>query len=288
MKKSKSPDIFLNKLKPRIKNSAYSHISFPSFPAQVQATNLNSSLQKKRISSIGKNQSSKALKKKKSEFFKSSFNKSPSSHLIITHTRDDLSDISQSSYRLRRDSFIKVDELCKKIEKIQSNELDDLKINIEEKQKREKFHIAEELFDEIITKDNEFGKYLKVVKKCYEEHLQEKIEKVIFEKEIEKEELMMNLNVIEQENEDLQRSLEKISKENLELSKDIDICEGHCIKLQQKLSKVYDVSLDNVPNDPETWKNLVLENQFYSDLCKSLKKELEGYRQGKGSTAKIM
>lgn len=287
MKKSKSPDTFLDKLKPRIKNSACSHIAFPSLSTQGLAANLNSSFQKKRVSLISKNRSSKSLKKKRSEVFKSSLSKSPSSHLIITHTRDDLSDISSSSYRLRRDSFVKADELCKKIEKIQSNELDDPKISIEKKQ-GEKFHIAEELFDDIIAKDKAFGKYLGIVKICYEEHLQEKIEKVSFEKEIEKEELMMNLIEMEKENETLQRSLEKISKENLELSKDIEICEEHCIKLQQKLSKVYNVSLDNVPNDPETWKNLVLENQFYSDLCKSLKKELEMYRHSKGSLAKIM
>ncbi|OMJ73902.1 hypothetical protein SteCoe_27320 [Stentor coeruleus] len=284
MKKIKSTDTFSEKPKPRTKSTAYNHIAFPSFSTPNQGTISHLSFHKIRANSITKKLSSKGLKKKRLEVFKSSLSKSPS-NFIIAHTKDDISDISQSSCRHRRDSFIKADELYKKIEKIQSN---DPKTGIKGKTHEEKFYIAEALFDEIIAKDKIFGKYLEIVKKCYEEHLQEKIENISFEKEIEKEELMMSYKALEQENESLQISLESISKENLELSKDIEICEEHCIKLQQKLSKVYNVSLDNVPNNPETWKSLLLENQFHSDMCKMLKKELEVYKHGKDSFAKIM
>ena len=152
------------------------------------------------------------------------------------------------------------------------------------------FCLFEQFFSDIITNDKEFGKYLVILKKIYNEWIKINFDKFSESKSLELEILQLKSEVqsknqeIQRISDDSKKKLEEIQKlhrnikylcsENLEVGKKVEnLSESYQIT-RDKLFSITQVSLENFPIDPDTWKALIAGNKEYSNLCKDLKKKL--------------
>ena len=240
MSKGKSPDLFFDKIKPRLKSPGNSNLALRNLGSQPNISKLYLNSQAGRINSVSHLRSSKLIKRKKSfTKLKSPLNKSPSSPLEIRDTKDDIT----SSFSITKDyeDISQIEKMLKKIEALNK------KISESQSKASEKL-----LFEEIIEKDKNFGKFLLLIKNSYEDYYETKINKLTSQYQIEITELK---GIIHKNNENsaaLERSLDKLSKENLDLSKELEHNEKVCERLSKKLSMIASYDVKNIPLNEET------------------------------------
>ena len=152
------------------------------------------------------------------------------------------------------------------------------------------FCLFEQFFSDIISNDKEYAKYLINLKKIYNEWIKINIDKFSQSKSFELEVLQLK-NEVQNKNQEIKRisddynkKLEEIQKlnrnikylcsENLEVGKKIESLSENYQIIRDKLFSITQVSLENFPIDPDTWKALIAGNKEYSNLCKDLKSNL--------------
>ena len=251
MSKGKSPDLFFDKIKPRLKSPGNSNLALRNLGSQPNISKLYLNSQAGRINSVSHLRSSKLIKRKKSfTKLKSPLNKSPSSPLEIRDTKDDIT----SSFSITKDyeDISQIEKMLKKIEALNKKISESQSKASEKLLFEEKINLHKKLFDEIIEKDKNFGKFLLLIKNSYEDYYETKINKLTSQYQIEITELK---GIIHKNNENsaaLERSLDKLSKENLDLSKELEHNEKVCERLSKKLSMIASYDVKNIPLNEET------------------------------------
>lgn len=143
---------------------------------------------------------------------------------------------------------------------------------------QKKLELHKSLFNEIIEKDKFYGKYLNIIKKYYENYCEEKVNTLNLEMQMQVNNLHTIIQKNNQDKASLERSLDKIFKENYDLCKDLEDIQAYSRQLEEKFEILKNFDIEKVPLNVETWKCLILENNYYTDLCKDLKNELRAYR----------
>lgn len=272
MSRSKSPDMVVEKKsKPRLKSIGMGQYNNTPLVHSNQFSGLNTNSSKNRLNFITNVRSSKVLKPKRSmKSFKSPISKSPSGSVLHT-AKDDILEKFSNPHTIRAENFKKIEELLKKVYK---NDENDVELDSDKK-----FEIFNLVFDEIIERDKQFSRYLLMIKIYYQSYYEQKLsdkseELSIFKKTQEKFQAAFN-----QEKNSLQRTVETLSRENLQLSRDIEKCESLIDSLQDQLDVIHNYDSPTTDKSQENWNCLLLEVKFYSEMCKSLQKEVEIYKQ---------
>lgn len=272
MSRSKSPDMTVDKKsKPRLKSIGTNQYSNLQYTPSAQFLGISNYTSKNRVNSICNNRSSKLLKPKRSlKGIKSPLSKSPSNSVIHT-AKDEGIEKYSNPLTIRTENFRKIEEMLRKINYVDSGS--------SELTADEKFEVFSKVFDEIIEKDKQFSRFLMMIKNYYQSYYEQKlgdksVELLAYKKEQEK-----LTSSFAQEKNSLQRTVETLSRENLQLSRDLEKCEDHISTLQEQLEIIHSFDVESIPKSKESWKCLVLENKYYNELCKNLKKELEIYKQ---------
>ncbi|CAG9333195.1 unnamed protein product [Blepharisma stoltei] len=148
------------------------------------------------------------------------------------------------------------------------------------KMQKEVFDIYSKMFAEIIEKDTLFGPLLLKIQHAYEDWMisatsdyKETSQNLKFELS----ELSKKCQLQNEDKKTMDRKIEKLSKENYELSKSLEEQEERYAELQEKIFKIADIKIDQLPKDDETWKFLVAENQNYASVCENMRNELKNY-----------
>lgn len=272
MSRSKSPDMVAEKkFKPRLKSIGTGQYSNTPLIHSVQFSGSNSNSNKNRLNLVPNVRSSKLLKPKRSmKSFKSPVSKSPSSSVLHTAKEDAIEKFS-NPVTIRVENFRRIDELLKKVYKTDENQV--------ELDSDKKFEIFNLVFDEIIERDKQFSRYLHMIKIYYQSYYEQKLLEKTEELQMFKKSQEKLKNDFGQERTSLQRTVETLSRENLQLSRDIDKCENLIESLQDQLDVVHNYDSSSVDKSQENWNCLLLEIKFYTELCKSLQKEVEIYKQ---------
>ena len=240
------------------------------FPSNMSKICIGSS--QNRRDSISNIKSTKVLKKKRS-FHKIRFPISNSPSFSKIYLKDDVSDKPTSPTYNHHDTFKSIEEILKKIQKIEEKSNDS---EFMEKflGKNEKLSLFNEMFQIIIDKDKAFGKYLKIVMKFYDryhnEHsdfLNEKFKNLEAEK--------VNWD---KEKDSFQRLIENLSRENFKLSKELETCEQEIEQLENELQSFHNIDIESVPKSKESWKSMIKKNKYYKDLNQNLKNEMNVYK----------
>ena len=142
----------------------------------------------------------------------------------------------------------------------------------------EKFDTFRVAFSEIIEKDENFGGILRKIKEAYEQRVKNdrnESSKDIMEKL--KDELKIMKEKINKNKENkkyLMKKIEKLAKENTELSRRLDDRESRYVDLQDKLLKLSKIDLNDIPQDDNSWRYLVSENQHLIKVCEDMRKDI--------------
>lgn len=280
MSRSKSPEtMFEKKLKHRVKSIGSNQLSLAYAGTPAKLTNLSISSNKNRLSSIPNIRSMKHLKPKRSlKSLKSPLSKSPSGSVIHT-TKEEVQERYLNPLTIRTENLKKIDEIMKIIAQIDQESNINSEINKSFTIDQEKFELFSKMFEEIIDKDKQYSKYLLLIKKFLNAYYEDKTEKLLNEINYLKKEKESTADKVQKEKHSLQRTVETLSRENIQLSKDLEKCEEHILMMQEQLEIIHKFEPEEMPRDLDNWKCLVLENKFYADLCKSMKKEIEVYKQ---------
>lgn len=136
------------------------------------------------------------------------------------------------------------------------------------------------LFDEIIEKDQVYGKLLRKIKSAIE--IWDKTQKKILEHAEKAEKSLLEnakkLQVMIEDRKVLDRRMQQITQENLDLVRSLEESEVHYSDLESRLFKITNFSLNNIDKTESTWKALVIENKSYAEMCKRMKSELKIYK----------
>lgn len=141
------------------------------------------------------------------------------------------------------------------------------------------FEMYEQVFSEIIEQSKEFGPVLSEIKERYNEwvaHHGMSKENV----KVKKENILLKQKLKEksEENDRISKKFQSLCNENIKLGKQLDQFVYDLETLNNRLVQISRISLEGVATDENSWKALVLGNQEYSEICKTLKtrvKELE-------------
>lgn len=151
---------------------------------------------------------------------------------------------------------------------------------------KEIFESFREVFEEIIEKDKAFGGVLGKIKAAYEEWA-----KVNFEEHVKiKDQLNACTKKITEEveyNKRLHKKIQKISRENVDFGRVLEEKESNIKAVQEYLTKITNVNLEEVPQDITSWKLLISENTSYSELCGKLKNKIKLLKEKEQTLMKI-
>jgi hypothetical protein len=138
-----------------------------------------------------------------------------------------------------------------------------------------KFKVYQKIFEEIISKDEQFGSLLLKIKTAYEDWqraegltLTERLRSDLKAKE---EEAL----VLQQDFSLLGKKVAKLAKENVGLSRALDEADAKYAELQRQLLKLSNVQIGDLPQDESSWQYLVSENKYFIEVIGSLKKDLK-------------
>lgn len=277
MLRSKSPELSHEKTKSRQKNLGQHSLGLNNLLPSAQLSKIYIHSTKNRVGSISNIRSSKQLKRKRSlNRLKSPISKSPS--ISYLHTKDENTEKSFSPIPVCPENSNKIEEILKKIQKIDqmtlksTEKLEFLTIN------EDKFDLYNELFEEIIKKDKFFGRYLTLIKHFYDTYNKEKLQRQSLECKSKYKELEVKKNNAEQEIFSLQKIFESLSRENFQLSAEIEEYKKEFEKLQKKFEVIQNIHNEQHFVGEEEWKNLIIENKYKGELCARLEKQLEVYK----------
>lgn len=152
----------------------------------------------------------------------------------------------------------------------------------------DKYEMYKGIFDEIIEKDKNFSQVLKKIKDAYEEFYSASIEEHT-KKLREKCEVLNEILSQHKENQmSLEKKVKKLASENYDLAKSLERSEEICNCIQERLIKISKFDINKVPQDEETWKSLVIENEAYSISFKNLESKLKNSRKNEGKLRRLI
>jgi hypothetical protein len=138
-----------------------------------------------------------------------------------------------------------------------------------------KFKVYQKIFEEIISKDEQFGSLLLKIKTAYEDWQRVEgltlTERYRSELKTKEEEALL----LQQDFSLLGRKVAKLAKENVGLSRALDETDAMYSDLQKQLLKLSKVKIGDLPQDESSWQYLVSENKYYVEVIGSLKKDLK-------------
>lgn len=153
----------------------------------------------------------------------------------------------------------------------------------------DRFKVYQNIFDEVIHRDDRFGSLLKKIKLAYEDwHNTDNRQALTARLEADLNEKIEELSRSKREHTQLNKKVSKLSKENGELSRSLEETETRYLDLQDRLLKLTQVKCDNVPKDETSWQYLVSENKYYAEAFKTLKRDLKVMKRREDKLLKLV
>lgn len=147
-------------------------------------------------------------------------------------------------------------------------------------EKNEKLlEVHKDIFNEIISKDKNFGRVLKKIKSFYDKAISEQGSGLLF-KELKSKLRESETRVKNQTDaiKNLEAKIEKILKDKTSLAKELERSEEICTEIQKRLCRITNYDASEVPKDENKWKAVLLENRTFAESLRELKEEIKEYR----------
>ena len=258
-----------------------------SKPIKSQLVDISHESPYAQIQSLSKNRSISSIKFKMPAKNQTTYlNTSTSNALLAKHKSNPSGNftlnISESSLQLKNKLLLSASQNSANkppAKIIEDKLLENLKKCKDKNMSLEKLDAFRTAFAEIIEKDENFGGVLRKIKEFYEQKIKadhydsskDIIEKLKDELKILKEKINKN----KENKKYLMKKIEKLAKENTELSRRLDDRESRYVDLQDKLLKLSKIDLSAVPQDENSWKYLVSENQHLIKVCEDMRKDIK-------------
>jgi Translin-associated factor X-interacting N-terminus len=196
-------------------------------------------------------------------------------------TNKEASGVKKKNHSIIRDIFERDDDSFQSISKLERKIIEAEKKKKENPISFEVFEVYRSIFNEIIELDNTFGTVLKKIKIVYEDWIKIKIGYVAENTQLKYDLVKVNKTAkdLKEQNEFLIEKIKKYSKENVKLGREIELKDHQYRSLQEHLIKISNISKDQYPPDDQSWKLIIAENNTYSELCLSMKKDIKNLKK---------
>ncbi|OMJ86237.1 hypothetical protein SteCoe_12302 [Stentor coeruleus] len=248
------------------------------------------------IQTISKARStSSSIKMKAQPSTKTQLLNSSSSNSLLNKTRISKSHITEPPLQLKHRLFISsaLQNSSKSSAKLIEEKLNDNLKKLKDKTlTTNRFDIFRNVFTEIIENDDNYSTLLKKIKEVYEQKI--KLNKIDASKDLieklknEKKELKEKIASIKKDKKFLIKKIEKLVKENTELSRNLDDKEGRYVDLQDKILKLSNIDLEDIPKNDDSWKYLISENQHLHKVCEEMRKDIKDLSRKEKKLVKLV